>query len=396
MLSPEWEQVKRIVVVRLDNVGDLVLLGPSLRAIRQALPQAQVTLMASPAGSQVEPLLPWVDEVLVHRAVWQDLSGQIPQDGGRELALVEQLRSGRYDAAIIFTSFSQSPYPPAYVCLLAGIPLRLGQSKEFGGTLLTQWVRPLPDDTHQAERNLFLLESAGFPVHNRDLELVVPGPVQQGADQLLYQLGVEPNRPFVVLAPGASCAARRYGLERFATVARLLADEIELPIVVVGSEREKELVRPILAADKRIISLVGLTTVPGLAAVIRRSALLIGNDSGPMHMADAFNRPMVILYSGTEYESQWRPRLAPTILLRRPTPCSPCYAFRCPYNMECLDIPPKEVVTAALSLLPIPRRPVLVGRPMSLAVSSGQLAVSSEQWAVGSEQLAVSSEQLAV
>ena len=88
-----------------------------------------------------------------------------------------------------------------------------------------------------------------------------------------------------------------------------------------------------------------------LAAVIKRAALLIANDSGPMHMADAFGRPMVILYSGTELESQWVPRTASTVLLRRPTPCSPCHAFRCPYNMECLDIPPQEVVAEALKLL---------------------------------------------
>jgi lipopolysaccharide heptosyltransferase II len=355
LLTPEWQQVRRLLAVRLDNIGDLVLLGPSLRAIRAALPQAHITLMASAAGNQVAPLLPWVDEVLVHRAVWQDLSGQIPQEAAREMALVELVRSGRYDAAVIFTSFSQSPYPPAYVCYLAGIPLRLGQSKEFGGMLLTQWVKPLADETHQAERNLFLLESAGFPVADRYLELAVPGPVQVAADQLLRQVGIEAQRPFVVLAPGASCAARRYDPERYAMVARRLADETVLPIVVVGSEREQELVRPIVA-DPRLTSLVGLTTVPELAAVIRQAALVIANDSGPMHMADAFNRPMVILYSGTEYESQWRPRRAASVLLRRPTECSPCYGFRCPYNMECLDIPADEVVTAALSLLPLPSR----------------------------------------
>jgi ADP-heptose:LPS heptosyltransferase len=354
MLAPEWQQVRRILAIRLDNIGDLVLLGPSLRAIRQALPQAHLTLMASPAGSQVAPMLPWVDEVLVHRAIWQDTSGQIPREATRELELVGTIRQGQFDAAVIFTSFSQSPYPPAYVCLLAGIPIRLGQSKEFGGGLLSQWVRPLPDETHQAERNLFLLESAGFPVGNPHLELHIPAGVQTGADMLLRHSGIEPDEPFVVLAPGASCAARRYDLERFAAVARLLLAETSLPLVIAGSERERELLRPILAhADgRRLVSLVGLTTVSGLAAVIRRAALLIANDSGPMHMADAFARPMVILYSGTEYESQWRPRQAETILLRRPTPCSPCYAFRCPYNMECLDIRPEEVVEAALSLLP--------------------------------------------
>jgi ADP-heptose:LPS heptosyltransferase len=351
MLPESWQRVRRLLVVRLDNVGDVVLLSPALRTLHQSLPQAAITLLASPAGSQVAPLLPWVDEVLVERVLWQELGGDPTPDPERQLALVERLRAGRFDAAIIFTSFSQSPHPPAYVCYLAGIPLRLGQSKEFGGNVLSQWVRPRPDDTHQAERNLHLLEQAGFAITERHLELHLPPAVQASADARLREAGIDPYHPFVLLAPGASCAARRYDPLRYAEVARLLACEHRLPIVVAGSPRETELAAPILAAAASgpIVSLVGQTSVPELAAAVRRAALVIANDSGPMHLADAFERPMVILYSGTEYESQWQPRRAPHILLRRPTPCSPCYAFRCPYNMECLDIPPAEVVAAALS-----------------------------------------------
>lgn len=353
MLPEPWQDVRRILVIRLDNIGDLVMLGPSLRSLQRALPHATITLMASPGGSQVAALLPWVDDVLVHRAVWQDLSGAIPQDFEREMALIATIREHRFDVAIIFTSFSQSPYPPAHVCYLAGIPIRLGQSKEFGGAILSQEVKPLPDPTHQVDRNLHLLESAGLPVAGRHLELHIPDDVQAATDRLLRDVGIESGQRFILLAPGASCAARRYDLVRFGSVARLLAAETRLPIVVVGSEREKQLAEPILADDHggAIVSLVGRTTVSELAAVIRCATLVVANDSGPMHLADAFDRPMVILFSGTEYESQWRPRRAPARLLRRPTDCSPCYSFQCPYNMECLDIPPQEVVAEALTLL---------------------------------------------
>ncbi len=91
--------------------------------------------------------------------------------------------------------------------------------------------------------------------------------------------------------------------------------------------------------------------MPELAGILRRARLVIANNSGPMHIADAFARPMVILYSGTELEEQWRPRGSPVKLLRRNTHCSPCYAFTCPYGMECLDIPPEEVAAHALELL---------------------------------------------
>ncbi len=345
-------QVRRVLAVRLDNIGDIIMLTPALRALRQAFPEARLTLMASPAGSQVAPLLPWIDEVMTYRSVWQDASWAMPLDPLREVALVQDLHRREFDAAFIFTSFSQSPDPPAYACYLAGIPVRVGQSKEFGGSVLSQWVKPLPDDTHQVDRNLHLLKSAGLELAGTQMELRVPDDVQAQADALLLSKGIGAGEPFIMLAPGASCEARRYAPSRFAEVAPALAARTGMRIVVAGSERERQLVEPILAAGGgEVISLVGETSIQELVAVTRRAALVVANNSGPMHMADVFERPMVVLYSGTEYENQWRPRFAPTRLLRRPTDCSPCYGFRCPYHMECLDIPPAEVVDAALELI---------------------------------------------
>ena len=349
-LAPEWHTVKRILIIRLDNIGDLVLLTPALRTLKENLPQAELTLMASGAGPQVAPLLPWIDHLMVERVVWQSLGGFEVDAAATQSTLVPRLHAQSFDAALIFTSFSQSPYPPAFICYLAGIPIRLGQSKEFGGELLTQWVKPLPDETHQAERNLHLLEAAGFTVTNRQLELHIPAAVHYGADQLLEEVGIKTGEPFIALAPGASCAARRYDPHRFADVAEKLYAAANYPIVLIGSPREQELVRPLLT-QPGVRSLVGCTTLPEMAAIVLRARLLLGNDSGPMHIADACRTPMVILYSGTEYESQWGPRQTPATLLRQPTLCSPCYAFTCPYQMECLDIAPEKVVAAALEQL---------------------------------------------
>mgnify|MGYP002777169300 CR=1 FL=1 len=354
MLHPDWRSLRRLLVMRLDNIGDMVMLTPALRALRQALPEVDLTLLASPAGHQLAPLLPWVNQVMPLRSLWQDASGALAFDPEREQELIKKLRQDRFDATLIFTSFSQSPYPPAYVAYLAGIPLRLGQSKEFGGRVLSDWVKPPPDDSHQVDRNLHLLQAIGIAPLGRHLELAIPAVIQTAADRCLHQAGVSSHQPFILLAPGASCAARCYDPERYREVARLLATHTNLPIVVVGSEREGELVAPILALQQEgypIASLVGQTSVPELAAVIRRASLVIGNNSGPMHLADAFRRPLVILFSGTDRVSQWRPRNAPTILLQRSVSCSPCYGFRCPYNLECLDIAPAEVVQGCLDLL---------------------------------------------
>jgi ADP-heptose:LPS heptosyltransferase len=348
---PRWDEVRRVLAVRLDNVGDVVLLGPALRALRRRLPGAAIALLASPAGSQAAPLLPWVDEVLVERVLWQDVSGALPPDPAREAALADRLRAGAFDAAVIFTSFSQSPYPPAFVAYGAGIPIRVGASKEFGGGVLTLWVRSPPDGLHQADRNLHLLETAGIEPGARDLELVPPPAARARAADLLAEAGIGEGEPFLALVPGASCPARRYDALRFRDAARRLAAAAPLPVVILGSPGETGLADTIRAADRRIASLAGRTTVPEFAAAIERAALVITNNSAALHIADAFRRPQVVLYSGTEMMSQWRPRASPARLLRRGVSCSPCHGFTCPFRMECLDVPADEVAREALEML---------------------------------------------
>ena len=346
------EPPRRVLAVRLDNIGDVVMTGPALRALKQAWPESELTLLVSPAGSRVAPLLPWADHVVVQRTVWQDL-GRLPFDPAREQAFIDRLREGRYDLAVIFTSFSQSPFGAAYACYLAGIPRRIGQARDFGGALLSTCVTPLAAEAHQVDRNLHVLSAFGWDVRNRRLELDVPAHVSARADALLAGAGVAPDEHFIALAPGATCSARRYDTARFAEVAQKLAQHAPHPVVVVGGESDRDFTArwPSLPG---LVSLAGATSVPELAAVLRRARLVVANNSGPMHIADAFARPQVVLFSGTEHESQWSPRTSRARLLRRATRCSPCHAFTCPYDMECLDISPSTVVDAALDLLAAP------------------------------------------
>lgn len=373
MLPDAFQDVHRVLAVRLDNIGDVIMLGPALRALKAVFPAAHLTLMASSAGSQVAPMLPWVDDVLTWRAVWQEIKGSFDQGPEKEHELVEILREGRYDAAFLFTSFSQSPYPPAYACYLAGIPLRIGQSKEFGGYLLTHWVRAAEDSDYQVDRNLHLISSVGLPVQDNHIELHVPEADQQAANDLLGNFGLAESEPYILAAPGASAAARRYDPERFATVIDGLAKTIGQAVLVVGTEREREkgILEPSIRTAKRnpqIHTLIGQTSVAELAALINRASLVIANNSASLHMAEAFGRPMVILYSGTEYLTQWAPRYSPALILNRSVSCSPCFAFTCPYQMQCLDIPPREVIEETLRF--IDHLPVLAHSDPKYVLSS--------------------------
>ena len=348
-IAHSWQTVRNLLVMRLDNIGDVVMTSPTLRALRQNFPEAKITLMASPAGSLVVPLLPWVDEVLPDRVLWQDL-GRLDFDPQREWNLIETLRGRQFDAAIILTSFSQSPHPPALICALAGIPLRLGESKETDIGALTHAILPAPDEIHQVDRNLRLIESIGCHIIDRRLSLQIPHAAQQSIERQLIERAVSPN--YLLLNPWTTCQSRNYDPDRFAIAARRLSEITGWSVVVTGVEKDRDRSRSLFTTlGDRAIDFIGATTLPELVALIAQAKLILTNNTSTMHIADAVNTPSVVLFAGTEYECQWQPRFSPSRLLRRPTVCSPCYAFACPYQLECLDIPPETVVEAALEVL---------------------------------------------
>lgn len=144
-MLPSLQQIRQLLVCSQD--GGVI---PTL-SIRQVLPEAVITLLVP---NRTQALLPGVDQVLIHPEI--DGAAAAVQD------LIAAIQGHQFEAAIIFTGVSQSPYPLAYACYLAGIPLRIGQSAEFGGGVLSHWVKP-PDQKLQ-DRNLFLLESVGLAI----------------------------------------------------------------------------------------------------------------------------------------------------------------------------------------------------------------------------------------
>jgi len=345
-------RIRNLLVVRLDNIGDVVMLGPALRAVKTASPATRITLLASHAGATAVPLLPWIDDVIIWRSVWQDL-GQLPFDPPRELELIELLRRRGFDAAIIFTSFSQTPHAPGYVCYLAGIPLRAGDSTEFGGATLTTELRgEAPQHEHQVERNLRLVEALGFPADDRRLQVEITDAERERASFLLERAGIDPTAPYAIVHPGASAVARRYPAERYGAVATLLHAR-GYQVLVTGSERERDLVETVVrhALPTRVHALSDTTTLGEYAAILERTAVLIANNSLPLHLADALLTPIVVLFSGTDLEEHWRPRYTPAAVLRIDTPCHPCHRFDCPIGLPCLDIDPETVVAAAEDLI---------------------------------------------
>src|SRR4051794_30317380 len=119
-----WANAKNLLAIRLDTLGDVLMTTPAIRALKEARPGRRVTLLTSPPGAAVAPLLPEIDECIVYDAPW--LKATAPRADSRpEYAMAERLRDGGFDATVIFTVYSQNPLPSAFLCYLAGFPRRL-------------------------------------------------------------------------------------------------------------------------------------------------------------------------------------------------------------------------------------------------------------------------------
>jgi ADP-heptose:LPS heptosyltransferase len=356
MIDEQWCSARNILLVRLDNLGDMLLMTPAFHAVKTSLPQARLTLLASPVGAQVGLLNPDIDEVITYQAPWVDPWRKLPHDSEREQRMIAQLRAYHFDAAIIFTSFRQSALPAAYMCYLADIPLRAAASVDGPGSLLTTRHKHPERMMHEVERGLDLVGALGMQTMERDLVLSVPAGALTEVSAFLAERGMR-GSPLVVVHPGCSMPARTYPWEMYAQVIDLLIAQTGAYVVVTGAADERELVDRIIehirpAYRRQIFPIAGVLPFPQFCALIQLADLVITNNTGPMHIAAAVKTPVVVLFALTNPPKQWRPWQVPQRLLYHDMPCRICYSRVCPYQHECLRlVSPQIVVDAAMELL---------------------------------------------
>jgi lipopolysaccharide heptosyltransferase II len=351
-MKPLWSEAKNVLCVRLDNIGDVLMTTPAIRALKEAVPGRRVTLLTSPGAAQVAPLVREVDQVVAFAAPWMKATEDGPTIDG---AMIVQLAAKGFDAAVIFTVYSQSPLPAAYLAYLAGIPLRLAHCRENPYRLLTDWV-PDPEPTktvrHEVRRQLDLVASVGCRTDNERLSFSVPRRARDQVRRALSALGVDPARPLVVVHPGASAPSRRYPPERFALALELLARRSGAEIVLTGDAQEASLVSALRSSiAARTHSLAGQLSLAELGAAIAAADVLVCNNTGPAHIAAAVGTPVVDLYALTN--PQHTPWQVASRVLFNDVPCRYCYKSACASgHHDCLrGVAPEAVADAACDLL---------------------------------------------
>lgn len=345
----------KLLAVRLDAAGDVLMCSPALHAL--AGNGHQLSLLTSRGGARAAECIDaitcvdGVRSVLQLEAPWMKASAPCAPDTVTNA--VQKLREKQFDGAVIFTSHTQSPLPAALLCQMAGIPLRLAHCRENPYQLLTHWVRdPEPDRfRHEVQRQLDLVATLGCHSDDPRLRITVNADDHAAAHALLRNAGLDDDQPCLLLHPGASAPSRRYPSWRWHQLLPLLAQHIKLPLVIAGGAEEIELAASLAGLAPGCINVAGQTSFGMLAALIARARVLIACNSAPAHIAAATGTPVVDLYALTNLQhTPWR--VASRVLFET-VPCAGCLQSICPQQHHaCLaELPPERIRRAVQELL---------------------------------------------
>ena len=299
-MGPLPDDIRRILLIRTDRMGDVLMCLPAIHAIRKRFPQAQITLLLQ------KDLRALLDE---HPDIDQLLSWN-PDEGTGWLSSFRWgicLRREKFDAAVVFNAtrlFHAAVF-------LANVPIRVGYSRKWG-FLLSRSIADtkVKRNLHEVEYNLELARLLGaLPAEQAVYKIEISQTAQREASGILESAGIPaPCRP-IAIHPWTSNPVKSWPLNSFVELARRIGEKNEFVIAIGGADSRGLLSASEKGNDRQIIDLTGKVSLKALPALLSRCRLLISNDSGPAHVAAAVGTPTLILAPrehGPQLE-RWRP-----------------------------------------------------------------------------------------
>jgi len=347
-MRPQTPQ--RILVIRLDRIGDVVLSTPVLRALRDAYPSAFIAMMVRPACRELLEGHPCLNAVILY-----DKDGR-HRGIGSTIRFARDLRRFRFDTVLVLHPSRRSHWIP----WLAGIPARIGWNRK-SGWLLTRRVphRKQEGAKHEAAYTLDLLRELGLTPPAPAPSIALHPDAARRIDALLREAALSTEQgggPLVAIHPSASCRSKRWLPERFAHVADRLVELRQARIVLVAGEADAPHADAVARAMRhRSLNLAGRLSLGELACLLRRCTVLISNDSGPVHVAAAVGTPVVALFGRNQRglsPARWGPVGPRHVVLQKEVGCRVCLAHKCDIDFLCLSsIATEEVLGAVLPFL---------------------------------------------
>jgi lipopolysaccharide heptosyltransferase II len=294
-----WNDCNKILCIRPDNMGDLLMSGPAIRALKSSF-NAHITVLTSSMAAGIAAFLPEIDEVIVFDIPW--VKSNKPADSKAIEQMIAILREKGFDAAVIFTVFSQSSLPSAMLAYQAEIPKVLAYCRENPYGLITNWV---PDEEpyalirHQVKRDIHLVSTIGAKLNDERLHVNAPMNIWLTVQTKLEALKWHNNNPWLILHPGVSEVKRQYPIKHWVAIGIELIKK-GYQIILTGTANENTLVTEICQAiGSQSFNAAGLFKLDELICLIKHSQLLLSVNTGPVHIAAAVGTPVLVLYAQT-------------------------------------------------------------------------------------------------
>jgi lipopolysaccharide heptosyltransferase II len=329
-LPIEKSTIHRILIRATNWVGDAVMSMPAFEAVRENFPESHITVLARPWVVPLYESHPAVNSVIPYRRGYGVL-----KDASEFLRVVRVIRALHSDMAVLF----QNAFEAALIARLGGIKIRVGYNTDGRGFLLSHSVVRGTEvlKLHQVEYYLTFLRALGWEAPTRDPVLRADPEAVARVTALLSSKGIKDQDLLLGISPGAAYGpAKRWPVERFATIGDQAIKEWGAKVVVIGTEKDKDLGETLISATAPgAVNCCGLTGLGEALALIKRCQLFVSNDSGLMHAAAALNVPTVAIFGSTDPVATG-PRGKSARIVKQDMECSPCLKPECPVGYRCL------------------------------------------------------------
>jgi len=324
----------RILLVRDDRIGDLVLATPALRALRETYPKSHIAMLVNTYAKDIVVGSPDLDEVLVHN-----------RDGF--LKLLKEIKEKKFDVVIVlFPTFKT-----ALLGFLGRIPLRISTGFKFYQFLFNRlvYLRRSQSLKHEIEYNLELVRLIGADTKDKNPAVVINKEDEEFVDRFLKDAGIKSDDLLIGLNPGSGLSARKWKEENFAELAKNLSKKLNAKILILWGPKDKELAKKVSDLSGGVAKLAFETNLRQLAALMKRCTLIVTNNTGPMHIAAAAGATMVEIFDPKWACSptRWGHTGDGNIILKPDIDCrKKCDPEECEH-FDCMDMITVEIVFEA-------------------------------------------------
>jgi len=333
----------KVLIIEPNWLGDVLFTTPAIRAVREKYKDVYISVIVHARCLPILEDNPNINEIIVLKNV-RGLKGFFAK-----IKLIPRLKSKSFDIAFLF----HRSMTRALMCVLAGIPERIGYHTRKRFFLLTRRIIPQWPEAHRVEYFLDVTRAADIDTDNRDYEFFIKSEVEKQIVSILNDSGISEGEPYFSINPGGNWPPKRWPKENFAKLADELADMYNTKVIITGAEKDVALGEDIKnLCNSKPINLCGKTTLKELAAISRRAKAVISNDTGPMHISVSQKTPTVALFGPTHPDITGPYGSSQYVVVKKDIGCPvPCYDKTC-NDYRCMKaITVDDVMEAVASVI---------------------------------------------